>query len=69
MVKRKKPGRKPTDRIRQHVMLDPDNWEYLRESSHQQGRSLSDQVNWMFRHYRVHHVEADMHRARESLAK
>lgn len=51
MARRKKPGRKPSDRIRQHVMLDPENWALLRNAADKDGRSLSDQMNWIMRHY------------------
>ena len=47
-----KAGRKPSERIRQHLMLDPENWEYLRERAYEEQRTLSDQMNWIMRLHR-----------------
>ena len=49
MGARKKPGRKPTTRIRQHVMLDPENRDLVKEWAANEGRNFSDQINWMIR--------------------
>ena len=67
--KMQKSGRKPTDRIRQHVMLDPENYQYLQRASKQQGRSLSDQVNWVFRQYRAHEDNMSAYTEAERLAQ
>ena len=51
MVRRKKPGRKPSVRIRRHIMLDPYNDERLKKMAEQDGRTISDQLNWIIRRY------------------
>lgn len=72
MGKRKKPGRKPSDRVRQHVMLDPDNRDLLRARAVAEGRTFSDQLNWAIKQYRIlgesQWVDYEMKRAGESSA-
>ena len=33
-------------------MVDPENWEYLRERAYEEQRTLSDQMNWIMRLHR-----------------
>ena len=68
MVQRKKPGRKPSDRIRQHVMLDPENRQYVKAAAKAEGRNFSDQVNWIIRERRFNLMGNEMNRAREGSA-